>query len=56
MEIVSGFLIWLLADVLGIRWVRKESNEAVRIIKIISLLLVSFIAVVVSFMIFGYSA
>ena len=52
MELVSGFLLWI-ADVLGVKWVRQESNKFKKAVKAIAFLIVG-IALVMIFFVFWY--
>lgn len=49
MELVSGFLLWI-ADIMGIRWVRKEKNGIRKAAKLLAFLVAGVIVVMLVFM------
>ncbi len=52
MEIISGFLLWLLVDVMGIKSIRKESSAARKTWMTFGFIAVGFISVVLYFLVF----
>ncbi|MBX0332593.1 hypothetical protein K3G39_05025 [Pontibacter sp. HSC-14F20] len=52
MELVSGILLWL-SDVLGIKWVKEETNKFRKVVKAVTFLLVGIILVIMYFALFG---
>ena len=52
MELISGFLLWLLVDVFGIKTIRKESNATRKTLLILTFLVVGVFGVMLYFTIF----
>jgi hypothetical protein len=53
MELVSGFLLWFLVDVCGIKSIRGEKSLIRKIVRSIAFILVGFVCVVLYFSIFS---
>lgn len=48
MELISGFLLWT-ADIMGIRWVRKEKNGVRKAAKLLAYLVAGIVIVMLVF-------
>ncbi|MEM1136650.1 MAG: hypothetical protein AAGI07_12505 [Bacteroidota bacterium] len=53
MEIVSGFFLWLLVDVFGMKTVRRERNIYVKVLKTIIFSLIGFVGIALFFTVFS---
>jgi hypothetical protein len=53
MELVSGFLLWI-ADLSGVKWIRKERSSFKKVVKSVTFLIVGIILVMGCFA-FWYS-
>ncbi len=53
MEIISGFFLWLLVDVMGIKTIRKERSVARKIWMTFTFITIGFISVVLYFLFFS---
>lgn len=50
MELVAGFLLWI-GDILGVKWIRKESNQLKKLAKFVTFLLLGVLLLMLLFMI-----
>ena len=53
MEIVTGFLLWIFVDVMGIKAIRRENTWINRITRFLIMLVLGFIGIALYFMAFG---
>jgi hypothetical protein len=52
MELVTGFLLWLLVDVFGIRSIQKETGLFRKLVKLGVFLIAGFVALVLYLIVF----